>query len=283
MRKASRAIASVFVLLAFGTGGCASPSYRLGTLAEFEQAHVYQPLKFPHGDWEPAGLVFEDAWFTAGDGTKLHGWYCPHDAPVAFALFAHGNAGNVSTQAETLRLLHDRHQLAVLTFDYRGYGRSEGEPTEAGVLQDARAARAWLAGREHIAETDIVLIGQSLGGGVVVDLAAADGARGLILANTFTSLPDAAAHFMPLVPTRLLMRNKLDSLSRIGRYHGPLWQVHGDRDHIIPYRLGRQLFHAANEPKQFVTNHGGDHNDPLSEENAESLDRFLAQLPRRER
>lgn len=280
MPEISRAIASGLLLIAFCTGGCASPSYRLGTLAEFEQAHLFQPLKYPGGNWEPAGLEFEDAWFVADDGTKLHGWYCPHENAVAVALFAHGNAGNVSSHAETLRLLHDRHRLAVLTFDYRGYGRSAGEPNEQGVLQDARAARAWLAEREHIAETDIVLIGQSLGGGVMVDLAAADGARGLVLANTFTSLPDAAAHFMPLVPTRLLMQNRLDSLSKIGNYHGPLWQVHGDRDRIIPYRLGRRLFAAANEPKQFVINRGGDHNDPLSEENTESLDRFLAGLPK---
>jgi uncharacterized protein len=276
----SRVFRVALLLFVLGVAGCASPSYRLGTLAEFEQAHIFQPLKYPGGNWDPDGLPHEDAWFVAADGTKLHGWYCPHDNPVAYALFAHGNAGNVSSQAGMLRLLRDRHRLAVLTFDYRGYGRSAGEPTEAGILQDARAARAWLAEREHIAETDIVLIGQSLGGGVAVDLAAADGARGLVLANTFTSLPDAASHFMPLVPTRLLMQNRLDSFSKIGNYRGPLWQVHGDRDRIIPYRLGRRLFNAANEPKQFVTNRGGDHNDPLSEENVESLDRFLASLPR---
>lgn len=260
---------------------CVSPeNHRLGTLAQFEHAQVFQPLKYPAGNWEPEVLPFEDAWFRADDGTRLHGWFCPHDDPVAVALFAHGNAGNVSHLAESLQTLHDRHRLAVMTFDYRGYGRSEGEPSEMGVLQDARAARAWLAKRMGIAEVDIVLMGQSLGGGIMVDLAARDGARGLVLASTFTSLPDVASHHLPLLPARLVMRTRLDSISKIKDYHGPLLQVHGDRDRVVPYRQGQRLFAAANEPKRFVRNSGGDHNDPLSSEYRDALDEFLESLPR---
>ncbi|MGQ0633409.1 MAG: alpha/beta hydrolase [Planctomycetaceae bacterium] len=262
--------------------GCASPLHRsTAPLARFENSQVFHPQKYPKGNWNPAHLDVEDAWFRAKDGTALHGWYCRHPDPVAVVLFAHGNAGNVTSQTDTLRLLHDRHRLSVMTFDYRGYGRSDGAPDESGILQDARAARAWLADRESIDKSDVVLIGQSLGGGVMVDLAARDGARGLVLASTFTSLPDVAAHHIPIMSPQSVMRNRLDSLSKISEYRGPLLQIHGDRDGVVPYKLGRKLFDAANEPKQFVTNRGCGHNDPLSEEGQVQLDRFLASLPSR--
>jgi len=261
--------------------GCASPFHADGTsaLARFEQAHVFQAARYPDGNWSPAGSEFEDAWFTADDGTRLNGWYFPHEKPAAVVLFAHGNAGNVTQYAEWLRVLHDRHRVSVMIFDYRGYGKSDGEPDEAGIIEDACAARQWLAQREKIAESDIVLMGQSLGGGVMVDLAASDGARGLVLLNTFTSLPDVAAHHYPLLPTRMLMHNRLDSASKIGRYHGPLLQVHGDKDSVVPFAQGKKLFAAANEPKRFVVNPGGGHNDRLPDQYRQAFDEFLASLP----
>jgi fermentation-respiration switch protein FrsA (DUF1100 family) len=166
-----------------------------------------------------------------------------------------------------------------MAFDYRGYGRSEGAPTETGVLDDARAARAWLADRAGMRAADLVLFGESLGGAIVVDLASADGARGLILENTFSTLQDMAAFHYPWLPTKLLMRSRFDSVAKIGHYHGPLLQVHGDADTIIPIELGRRLFDAANEPKQFIVIPGGDHNDPRKPAFYAALDRYLQQLP----
>ncbi len=269
------------VLIAFAAclvSGCASVGMR-SPLASFEQSQVFQPVAFPEGNWEPEGLAFEDAWFTAADGTQLHGWYVPHPNPRAVALFAHGNAGNVSHRADSLRILRDRHQLAVLAFDYRGYGKSEGTPSEVGLLQDARAGRAWLAQRAAVAENDIVLLGRSLGGGVMADLAAKDGARGLVLASTFTSLPDVGRHHLPLVPARLLMTNRFDSIGKIGDYQGPLLQSHGDADRVIPFEFGKRLFAAANEPKRFVRQPGGGHNSPQSDEYRDALDEFIDGLP----
>src|SRR5262249_48171877 len=156
--------------------------------------HVFLPAKYPAGNWDPGGADFEDGWFSADDGTRLNGWYLPHAKPAAAVLIAHGNAGNLTGYAEMLHRLPDRPQVSVMLFDYRGYGKSDGEPDEAGIIADARGARRWLAKREKIAEGDVVLLGESLGGGVMVDLAAEDGARGLVLAGTFTSLPDVAAH-----------------------------------------------------------------------------------------
>lgn len=279
MRTSVAAITFCFSIAGSLTG-CATPFTVVSPLAVYEHSQVYQPVKYPKGHWEKKDeLHAENAFFLAEDGTQLHGWYLPHEKPVAVALFAHGNAGNVSNQAETLRVLRDRHRLSVMTFDYRGYGRSEGAPHEAGILMDARAARAWLARRENIPEEDIVLIGHSLGGAVMVHLAAKDGARGLIVASTFSSIPDVARHYAPLLPAGSLVENQFDSEKIITQYHGPLLQIHGEKDKIIPYKLGRKLFEAANEPKQFVTKAGAGHNDAMSENERAAVDTFLASLP----
>ncbi|MCC7086277.1 MAG: alpha/beta hydrolase [Pirellulales bacterium] len=244
----------------------------------FEESLIFFPSKYPEGEWNPPGLNVEDAWLTAADGTKLHGWYVPCDRPRAVVLFAHGNAGNISHRAELLRSLAQM-DVTVLAFDYRGYGRSTGTPNEKGVLADARAARNWLAERAGVSEREIVLMGESLGGGVVVALAAEAPARGLILENTFSSIPDVAAFHYPGLPVQMLMRTRLDSAAAIQRYHDPLLQFHGDRDSIVPFALGRKLFDAANEPKKFVAVAGGDHNDPRGAEFYQELDRFLEELP----
>ncbi|MGD0898160.1 MAG: alpha/beta hydrolase [Thermoguttaceae bacterium] len=249
----------------------------LNPLAKIEKSLVFAPSRYPTGDWKPAGLAFEDAWFTAADGTRLHGWYVPHPQPRAVVLFCHGNAGNVALWADALRILHDRMGVTAMGFDYRGYGRSEGTPSEAGVLADARAARNWLARRAGIAENQIVLMGRSLGGAVAVDLAT-DGARGLILESTFTSMPEVGHAMMPYSPVRSVMQSQFHSLARIGSYHGPLLQSHGTADRLIPYAMGRQLFAAANEPKQFVAIPGGDHNDPQTDAYYAALYEFLGRL-----
>ena len=250
----------------------------LGMMMALEDSLIYFPSVYPDGIWNPQGLDFEDAWFEASDGTKLHGWYLPHPSPRAVVLFAHGNAGNLSHRIEILEMLRTLG-VAVLIFDYRGYGRSSGSPSEAGILDDARAARGWLSRRAAVSESQIVLLGESIGGGVMVDLAAKDGARALVLLGAFTSLADVAAFHYPWLPIKLLMRTRLDSLAKIGGYHGPLLQIHGAADTIIPVALARQLFAAANEPKRLVLVPGGDHNDPPSAEFRQALDQFLAELP----
>ena len=239
---------------------------------------IFHPAQYPDGDWDREGEDFEDAWFAAADGTRLHGWFLSHPARREVVLFCHGNAGNITNLAEALRLFNQRHGLAVMAFDYRGFGRSEGKPTEEGILQDARAARAWLARRTGVAESDIILMGRSLGGAVAVDLAAKDGARGLILESTFTSLPAVASYQIPLLPAGLLMSMRLDSLSKIAQYNGPLLCSHGDADTLIPLEQGRELFEAAPGPKRFITICGGGHNNPQSDECRQALDEFLELL-----
>ena len=259
-------------LACLGTG-CVSP-----LVAKFETSQVFQPSVYPEGDWTPHGLDYEDAFFQAQDRTHLHGWFLPHAQSQAVILFAHGNAGNLSHRRAMLEELRDRHQVSIMIFDYRGYGRSEGKPDEAGLLQDARAARQWLSKRTGLPEADIVLAGRSLGGGVAVDLAAKDGARGLILMNTFNSLVDVAEHHVSWISPNKVMQNRFDSISKIGDYHGSLLQVHGDRDKVIPLEYAMELFGAANSPKRFVIAPGGGHNDPLTEEFHQALEAFLMSL-----
>ncbi|MBI3864022.1 MAG: alpha/beta hydrolase [Planctomycetia bacterium] len=270
-----------FVLCAAVSGlltGCAGLSGGESSWSRFEREHVFVAAKYPEGNWKPAAYTFEDVWFHTADGTRLNGWYAPCENPAAVVLLAHGNAGNVTNVAPLLKRLRDQHHVSVLAFDYRGYGKSEGRPDEPGILEDARAARSWLAKRANVDERDIVLMGQSLGGGVAVNLAAHDGARGLVLISTFTSLPDVAGHHWPIVPAGWFMHNRLESISKIDKYDGPLLQVHGDKDRIIPIGQGEKLFARAHEPKRFVVSHGADHNDPLPVEFDGALDEFLASL-----
>ncbi len=247
-------------------------------LAGVERSMIFHPSSYPEGNWHPVGLNFEDAWFKSADGTRLHGWYVPHENPRAVILFCHGNAGNLSDRAGLMQILHDRIGAAAMIFDYRGFGRSAGKPSEPGVLADARAARTWLAKRAGIAENQIVLMGRSLGGAVAVDLAARDGARALVLESTFTSMTDVAKTMFPLLPVDLLMQTKLDSIDKIAFYNGPLLQSHGTADRLISYKIGCRLYDAANQPKQFVPIPGGDHNDPQSAEYYDALGSFLDRL-----
>jgi uncharacterized protein len=254
-------------------GGCA-----FGPLHRFEQSMVFQPKVYPKGFYG-GHLPCEDVWFQSEDGTKLHGWFTSPTNPRAVLLYCHGNGGNISHRRDTIRELRERHQVAVFIFDYRGYGRSEGTPSEAGLVADAKAARGWVANRTGIGETDVVLFGRSLGGGVAVQLAADDGAAGLVLVSTFASLPEVAAHRMPFLAPKLIMRNRFPSADRIPEFQGPVLVCHGDADRVVPYSQGQKLFEAANEPKRFVHIDGGGHNDPDSGKFHAELEELLNRTP----
>ena len=248
-------------------------------LTFLENEMVYPGWRRTDGDWKPDGLHYEDVFFESSDGTRLHGWFLPCDEPTALVLYCHGNGDIVADSSWALDQLRQEAEVAVFVFDYRGYGRSEGRPHEAGVMADGDAALAWLCNRADVAPDRVVLMGRSLGGAVAVQLAARHGARGLVLERTFTSLPEVAAQVFPWLPVRTLMRNRYDSLSCIGQYEGPLLQSHGSADELVPFRLGRQLFQAAgSRPKEFVEMPDCHHNSPDSREYRHALQEFLASL-----
>jgi fermentation-respiration switch protein FrsA (DUF1100 family) len=252
----------------------------VATMMLLENALIFPAPPRTSGDWDGAEFAAEDAHFQADDGVQLHGWYVEHPEPRAYVLFCHGNAEHVGYLGELLAELRDEFGASALAFDYRGYGRSQGRPNEQGVLADGRAAQAWLAQRAGVRQNEIVLMGRSLGGAVAVDLAARNGARGLVLENTFTTLPDLAAHHYPWLPVRWLMRSRFDSLSKIASYDGPLLMTHGVADEVAPYDLGRRLFEAApGRHKRFVPIPGARHNDPRSPQFHAALHEFLASLP----
>ena len=163
------------------TGGCSTASLSPASSEQPESCQgarsidellLFFPLKHPEGDWQPDGLRFQDVWFTSEDQTRLHGWYCPCDEPRAIVLMAHGNAGNVAVRAPWLQHLQTGLRVTAFMFDYRGYGRSDGVPTVPGVLQDARAARAKLRELAGVEDSGMLIMGESLGGAVAVQLAA---------------------------------------------------------------------------------------------------------------
>ena len=220
---------------------------------------VFQPT--PGEDLTPAGLgiAAEDVFLETEDGVRVHAYWLPAPGATRALLFLHGNAGNASHRlpnADALRRLGTH----VLLADYRGYGKSEGSPSEVGVYADARAALAHVTGARGVPEARVVLFGRSLGGAVAVELAQGRGLAGVVLESTFTSLADMAGALKPLA---FLVGRPVDSAARIGAVRAPLLFFHGDADRIVPWALGRRLFELAPEPKAFETLRGAGHNDTV--------------------
>lgn len=228
-----------------------------------ETGIVYPVPPVAIGEWDPSVHGAEEVYFESADATKLHGWYFEHPNPQAQLLVFHGNGEHLGMLGRWADGLRREHRASVFVFDYRGYGKSEGKPHESGVLQDGEAALDWLSERAEAPPEEIILYGRSLGGAVAVHLAAKQGARALILDRTFDSLVDTAAAFYPWLPVRLLMRNRYSSLDKIRAYDGPLLQLHGTDDTLVPIESAKRLFEAAaSKEKHFVAMPGVGHNDP---------------------
>ena len=241
-----------------------------------ERSLVYPVPSPERGDWQPRWLRPQNVWFRAADQTKLHGWYFPHAEPKRLVVYCHGNSEHVADQVNLVFRLQSHLQATLLVFDYRGYGRSRGKPHENGCIQDGLAAQRWLARNEGVTNEDITIIGRSIGGAVAVAMAAEQGARALVLENTFSKLTEAAAHQYPWFPVRLVMRNRYNSLRRIRNYSGPLFQCHGTADDFVPIELGRELFKAApSKFKRFYEVPFARHTDTLPPRYYAALAEFL--------
>ncbi len=208
-------------------------------------------------DW---GLSYEDVFFLSDGEIQIHGWYFPLKPDTPVILFCHGNAGNISHRLENVKLLVDQG-LSVLIFDYRGYGKSEGKPTESGLYADGLAAYSFLVGHKHIRPSDIIPFGRSLGSSVAIEIALKRKVRSLIIESAFTSTKDMAKTLFLFRPFSFLMPVHYDNLKKIAAIRVPKLVIHGKRDEIVPFHMGERLYQAAPKPKRFFPVKGGGHND----------------------
>jgi len=248
-------------------------------LLALERWLIFHPTTYADGWVEPPSAIHaEDVWLSLDDGVRIHAWWCPSEGwqpSHGAVLYAHGNAGNLSHRGEGVRLWQKEIRTGVLIFDYPGYGRSTGKPSEASCYAAADAAYDWLVREKGVAPEKIILHGGSLGGGVAVELATRRRYRALILVSTFTSIPDMGAKLFPWLPTRWFIRNRFESLDKIARTEGRVFIAHGTADSFIPFTMGEQLFAAAPEPKAFLPLVGHDHNDGAGTEFFTAVARFL--------
>jgi fermentation-respiration switch protein FrsA (DUF1100 family) len=261
--------ARILILVVAGLAAC---------IVMFENKFIYFPSKYPEGEWNIGNVparegeivpTVEDCWFAASDGIRLHGWLAepcsktaaalvPVPAEPAFLWF-HGNAGNISDRYDMMRVLvHIPARIFII--DYRGYGKSGGSPSESGLYRDAQAAWDYLVATRNIRPDRIIIFGESLGGAIAIELATHTAPAGLVAQSTFTSIADMAATMVPR-PLALLLRTKMNSLDKIARVSCPKLFIHSPADEVVPYRLGRRLFEAASEPKQFHEVPEAGHND----------------------
>ena len=229
--------------------------------AALEQVFLYFPDRELVTTPATMHLEYEDVFFSAADGTELHGWYLPGDPGKPVLVFCHGNAGNISHRVDNLRLLR-RLGLAVFIISYRGYGQSDGTPSEDGTYSDMRGALAWLKERGWTSE-QMIYFGRSIGAGVALQLALEQPPGALVLESPFTSIPAMGRlHYSLLWALGgWAVDARYDNLEKIGRLKSPLLLFHGDRDDIVPHRMGTELFDRAPQPKTFHTIAGAGHND----------------------
>ena len=262
-RALARRLRRLAVHVVAGAAAVLIPLWAAGVTGVLDRFLLYFPDSALTATPADVGLAYEDVTFPAGDGVRLHGWFVPGRSDVTWLWF-HGNAGNIGNRVDNLKQLHDRLGVGVFLFDYRGYGRSEGSPSERGLYLDADGALAYLGSRDDVRSDRIVYFGRSLGGAVAVDLASRQVPHGLILESPLPSVELVARKAYPVVPSavvRRFVRGRYDALSKIGTISAPVLVLHGDRDEIMPLEGARQLFEAAPGPKQFHVIPGAGHND----------------------
>lgn len=232
-------------------------------LLYFGQARqVYFPDRVVSATPAEAGIKFEPVSIRTGDGETLDAWYVPaaEGSNVGYTvLYCHGNAGDIGDRVWHVEALHGAG-FASLVFDYRGYGRSTGKPSEDGTYLDAQACWDYLTSTRGIPAERIVVYGHSLGGAVAAHLAARSPPRLLVVEGSFTSAGDMGAMMFPWLPSRLLCRFRYDTRDSVQRARCPVVVAHSRDDEMIPYAMGRRTFESASGPKSFMELRGG-HNE----------------------
>ena len=228
-------------------------------------------------------LEYKELTLNTIDNIEINAWWIPHPEARATLLFLHGNAGNISHRLDSINIFHQL-RLSVLIIDYRGYGKSTGEPSEHGTYIDAETAWDYLTTEKNIKSHSIIIFGRSLGGAVASWLAERHASIGLILESSFTSIADIGKHYYPYLLTSLLARVKYSSMTRIANIKSPILIIHSTHDEIIPYKHGKDLFTEAlkemTTPKYFL-DIIGDHNKGFLLSNkkyTDGLDSFITDI-----
>jgi uncharacterized protein len=242
-------------------------------LMALERYLIFHPAKAVDS-WDSSTATVQDVELRTAAG-RLHGWWAPIEGARSAVLFCHGNAGNLSHRGYAIERWHRTMHASVLLFDYPGYGKSEGAPDESGCYQAAEAAYQWLIKDARVSPEQVLIVGESLGTSVAVEIARHHDHEALVLISGFTSIPDMARVTFPFLPLRWLVRNRFDSLSKISECHRPVFIAHGTADHIVPYWMSQKLFEAANLPKRLFTMPNRDHNEPPGDDFYLALGEFL--------
>ena len=234
----------------------------LALLFVFQEKMVFMPRKAVYDTPGSSGLTYEEVYLVTNDKIKIHGWYVPHPEALGTLLFFHGNAGNISHRLDSISIFHDIG-LSVFIIDYRGYGNSDGRPSEQGTYRDAMAAWDYLVGERRLQPDEIIVFGRSLGGAVAAWLAAMITPAAVILESTFTSIGDMGKHHYPFLPVSRISRIHYPVDEYISSFNCPVLIIHSPQDEVVPFGLGQRLFESAQEPKMFLSI-SGDHNNGFS-------------------
>jgi len=239
---------------------------------------IFFPMKAIEATPKDIGLDYEDIYFETRDGVKLNGWLIKNPKAKATIIFFHGNAGNISHRLEKISVFNQLG-LNVFIVDYRGYGRSQGHPTESGIYKDAQASFDLLLNRQDINKDKLIAYGESIGGAVAIDLATKRKVSCLIVDSSFTCAKDLARKFYPYLPS-FLFRTKFDSIDKVKNNDSAKIFIHSANDEIVPFEFGQRLYDAACPPKELLKIIGG-HNSGFMESKGviiEKLSLYLKNL-----
>lgn len=236
-----------------------------------QESFIYFPFQDDNGNPSHLGLQYQDVEIITQDNIKLHAWWVPAYQARGTILICHGNAGNITDRLEKISVFN-RLKLNCFIFDYRGYGKSQGTPTEQGTYYDVQAVWKYLVD-DGIPPEKIVVMGRSLGGAIAANSAFHNKPKALILEATFTSLPELGQRFYPYIPIKYLARIRYNTAGIISKIECPILIIHSKDDELVPLAHGKKLYDLAHAPKDFLEITGG-HNDGFADNEKQYMDKL---------
>lgn len=242
----------------------------------FQSGMMYHPAKQIYRTPGAVGLEYEDVFFQSVNDWQIHGWFVPARQARATVLLSHGNAGNISDRLETIRILNSLN-LNVFIYDYSGYGKSDGSPSEETTYQNALDAWNYLIEEKQITHDQIIVMGRSLGGAVAAWLAVKKTPAALMLESSFTSAVNLAKEIYPFFPVRLMMKYEYPTAEYLQQVSLPLMVLHSEDDRLVPFHHGKELYELARSPKTFFTMKGAHGNSHVTtgDEYLNAVDEFI--------